>query len=261
MVFFILTAIFINAGTPKTLPIGSIDPSLDQVADTNQSGINWTFGNITISGGDTNSLCEVLTGSAGLCDGSDATGTGFTAGGTINATNINISKQLLLGFEGGATECLQVDSNGIVTGTGSACGGSQSILTNNSDYNATNFYVSIIRPRLTNEIVLLGSVNISGTINFSLTQLSDFASIIKTSNLTTLNTLDVYVKSADFNLGNISNYTQYIQSKDFNLGNISNKTSPQPTFNATGADTVNATVFFNNTKIFNNGSGICIVKC
>ena len=47
MVFFILAAIFINAGTPRILPLGSIDPTLDQVADTNQSGVDWAFGNMT----------------------------------------------------------------------------------------------------------------------------------------------------------------------------------------------------------------------
>ena len=52
----------------------------------------------------------------------------------------------------------------------------------------------------------------------------DNATIIRTSNLTALNTLDQYVQIGDFNLGNISNYSQFIQSKDFNLGNITNDT-------------------------------------
>jgi hypothetical protein len=85
-------------------------------------------------------------------------------------------------------------------------------------------------------------------------------SLILTGNLTTLDTLNLYTRSRDFNLGNISNYTQYatqanvrtnisdylggqnssliltgnlttlntldlyIRVKDFNIGNISNNT-------------------------------------
>ncbi|HLC60554.1 MAG TPA: hypothetical protein VJJ52_03925 [Candidatus Nanoarchaeia archaeon] len=50
------------------------------------------------------------------------------------------------------------------------------------------------------------------------------SSLILASNLTTLDTLNNYLRSGDFNLGNISNYTQFIKSSDFNLGNISNNT-------------------------------------
>ena len=107
------------------------------------------------------------------------------------------------------------------------------------------------------------------------------ASLIRSGNLTTLDTLNNYIRTKDFNIGNISNYSQFIKSSDFNLGNISNNTLTKDNnasialWNVTGIRTIapkTATVInltgnvtLGNTSafssIFFNGSGICINSC
>ena len=50
------------------------------------------------------------------------------------------------------------------------------------------------------------------------------ASFIKTGNLTTLNTLDLYIRYKDFNIANISNTTTSGSFSNFKLENVSNRT-------------------------------------
>jgi len=132
--------------------------------------------------------------------------------GSLNATFVN------------ATQIRQ--GNNLVQTVESAFNlGNASIFTKSSDFN-------------------LGNIS-NNTIG--LAQL-DNGSLIRTGNLTTLNTLDNYIRTADFNLGNVSNNTigrleldngsliragnlttlntlnNYLRSTDFNLGNVSNDT-------------------------------------
>ena len=64
----------------------------------------------------------------------DATGS-VTPGSDANFSNLNASKSLTLSFT--STGCLQ-STSGVISSTGSACGGSGTDVTNNSDINVFN---------------------------------------------------------------------------------------------------------------------------
>ncbi len=107
----------------------------DWITSLNQTGNNMIIGNLTVIGTinatKLNGSLECLNmyGGTDLDYCVDATGSGFTAGGTINATNINISKLLNITSNiyldyGTPNQCVQFDANNKLTASGAGCGGS-----------------------------------------------------------------------------------------------------------------------------------------
>lgn len=134
----------------------------------------------------------------------------------INNSNANFTNLLI---KNPPIEC---PVNSFITyfnGTTSICvsGLLLAFLKNNSPANITALNVETLNGtalNLFNRSISLDLYNQSISLN-------DY---IQALNLTTLDTLNLYIRIKDFNLNNISNYSQFIQNKDFNLGNITNDT-------------------------------------
>src|SRR3989338_6105878 len=88
------------------------------------------------------------------------------------------------------------------------------------------------------QIFMSGNLVQTGESAFKLGNVSNYTQYIRSSdfnlgnisnestgNVTTINQLFNDAGFTSFNLGNVSNYTQYIRSSDFNLGNISNESA------------------------------------
>ncbi len=148
-------------------------------------------------------------------------------------------------------------------------------VTNGTDLNLTKLNVVSING--TDLALFNKSIDLSGYLKsfdasvFNLLNLTNYfggldvnSSIIKAGNLTTLDTLNNYIRTKDFNLGNISNNTL---TKDNNasiaLWNITGIRTIAPRIAAVVNITGNITLGngTSSSPIFFNGSGICINSC
>ena len=101
---FMMIVPMVNAGVTEKL-LNIFNPStflgFNFIPDTNQTGENWTYGKVNVTAGyaltGDCTTDQVLKCSGGIFTaGADSTGSGFTAGGTLNATNGNFSKNVIV---------------------------------------------------------------------------------------------------------------------------------------------------------------------
>ena len=179
----------------------------DFYTSNNQTLASWIFGNLTVIGSISGPYTSGYTFSNLTDDVANST----------NVTLTNINGRLVATFN---MSCAQITGSSALCDGDDASGAGGSETTNNSDINASTLYAKFIQKRLADELVIVGNVNITGTINFSLSSLSDFSRIQLETNSFKLANYTTLENSACI----IVNLTNYIQDNAsmLRVGNISN---------------------------------------